>query len=478
MDRREFVKRLGSSAVALTVLGCKSSSELFGTEASKEKPNVVIIFTDDQGYGDVGCFGAKGYKTPNLDKMADEGVRFTDFHVASSVCTPSRAALMTGCYPQRVSLPGVLFPSSKIGISAEEETIAELLKRRGYATGCFGKWHLGHHPEFLPTRHGFDEYFGLPYSNDMRPNVTGEPGRYPDLPLIDGESIVGYNPDQSQLTTWYTERAVKFIKKNKDQPFFLYLPHSMPHIPLYVSEKYKGKSEKGIYGDVISEIDWSVGEVLKALKESGVDDNTLVIFTSDNGPWLPYGDHAGSAGPLREGKSTTFEGGQREPCIMRWPTKIAAGIECRELATTMDILPTVVKLAGGDAPEKKIDGKDIWPLMAGRRGAKTPHEAFYYYHGSKLEAVRSGKWKLHFEHSYRAMTGEAGTGGRGAGQTKAKIELSLFDLDNDIGETRNVADENPEVVERLKKLGDKMRAELGDELQKVTGNDIREPGKV
>ncbi|MHC4148093.1 MAG: sulfatase-like hydrolase/transferase, partial [Planctomycetota bacterium] len=327
LSRRDFIKSVGLGAAAMTLPGCRGIGRLLRDRPVKYRPNFVVVFTDDQGYADVGCFGAKGFETPNLDRMAAEGVRFTSFYVAAPSCTPSRAALLTGCYPQRVGLPYVLFPTgpewtanrTDIGINGQEETIAELLKSRGYATACIGKWHLGHHRKFLPTRHGFDYYFGLPYSNDMRPENNEE---YPPLPLVEGEQAIEYDPDQSQLTRRYTEKAIEFIRQNKDKPFFVYLPHTMVHVPLFVSERFKGKSEQGMYGDVIMEIDWSVGQIMSVLKEVGVDEKTLVIFTSDNGPWLAYGDHGGLAGPLREGKGTTWEGGMREPCIMRWPGQI------------------------------------------------------------------------------------------------------------------------------------------------------------
>jgi arylsulfatase A len=380
LNRREFLRVAGLAAAAITIPGCGNRLQQTSAEKSADKPNIVIIFCDDVGYADIGVFGAKGYETPNLDRMAAEGVKFTDFYAAASLCTPSRAALLTGCYPQRVGLPSVLGPADKIGISDQEQTIAEILKPMGYATACYGKWHLGHHPKFLPTRHGFDEYFGLPYSNDMWPyHPTNK--SFPDLPLIEGERIIEYNPDQTQLTTWYTERAVRFIEKNKDRPFFLYLPHSMAHVPLFVSDKFKGKSERGLYGDVMMEIDWSVGQILSTLKRLDLDEKTLVIFCSDNGPWLSYGDHAGSAEPLREGKGTSFDGGHREPTVMRMPGTIRSRIVCNEPASTMDILPTIAKLAGAKLPAHRIDGKDIWPLMTGVPGAKSPHEAFLYYRG-------------------------------------------------------------------------------------------------
>lgn len=478
LNRRDFLKSVGLVTAALTVPGCGSAFEQTSKDASVDRPNVVIVFCDDVGYADVGVFGAKGYKTPNIDRMAAEGMKFTDFYAAAPSCTPSRAALMTGCYPQRVSLPNVIGPSAKIGISDEEQTIAEVLKPLGYAAACYGKWHLGHHTKFLPMRHGFDDYFGLPYSNDMWPKHPTNKS-FPDLPLIEGERVIEYNPDQTQLTTWYTEHAVKFIEKNKDRPFFLYLPHSMAHVPLFVSDKFKGKSEQGLYGDVMMEIDWSVGQILSTLKRLGIDKKTLVIFSSDNGPWLSYGDHAGSARPLREGKGTTFDGGQRESTIMRWPGQIPAGTVCKEPASTMDILPTIAKLIGAQLPAHTIDGKDIWPLMSGRPGAKSPHEAFFYYRSFALEAVRSGKWKLHLPHSYRSLGGrKGGTGGQPVKYEQAKISLALFDLEKDIGEQHDVSAQYPDVVERLLGLAERMREDIGDSAKKMTGKNRRLPGRI
>lgn len=444
-----------------------------------ETPNVVIIFTDDQGYSDIGCFGAKGWKTPRIDSLAADGIRFTNFYVAQAVCSASRTALLTGCYPNRIGILGALGPQSRHGINANEMTIAELLKQRGYATGAFGKWHLGHHPEFLPTRHGFDEYFGLPYSNDMWPYHPERPGGFPPLPLIDGETVTQYNPDQHKLTTWYTERAVKFIDKHHEHPFFLYLAHSMPHVPLYVSDKYQDSSEQGMYGDVIQEIDWSVGQVLDALDRNKIADNTLVIFTTDNGPWLSYGDHAGTCRPLREGKGTTFEGGQRVPCVMRWPGHIPAGRTCDEVAGTWDVLPTLAEITGTSLPDHDIDGRSIWPLLSGQKGATSPHEAIYYYWGAHLQAIRSGRWKLHFPHNFRTLHGaRGGTGGIPVKYGSSQIGLSLFDLESDIGETKNVAAENPEVVARLQKLADQARAELGDSVINHQGDGLRPAGQV
>jgi arylsulfatase A-like enzyme len=459
------------------IVASLASAHAAGAQPEPRPPNFVIILADDQGYGDVGCYGAKGFETPNLDRMAAEGVRFTDFYVAQAVCSASRAALLTGCYPNRIGILGALGPAAKHGISAKERTIADILKTRGYATAIYGKWHLGHHPPFLPTRHGFDEYFGLPYSNDMWPKHPTD--KFPDLPLMENEKVIAHNPDQTKLTTWYTEHAVDFIGRHRNRPFFLYVPHNMPHVPLHVSDKFKGKSVQGLYGDVIMEIDWSVGQILAALKRHGLDEQTLVIYTSDNGPWLSYGDHAGSAGPLREGKATTWEGGQREPCILRWPGKIPPGTVCREPAMTIDLLPTLAKLAGAPLPENKIDGLDIWPLIVAEPGAKNPHEALYFYWDRELQAVRSGKWKLHFPHVYRTLGGQpGGSGGKPAPYSQSHTGLALYDLENDVGETRNVADQHPEVVERLKRLADKARVELGDSATKQAGKGVRPVGTL
>ncbi len=445
------------------------------TAAAGRPPNIVIIYADDLGYGDLGCYGSD-VATPNLDRMAKEGVRLTSFYVAQAVCSASRAALLTGCYPNRIGIRGALPPNSPTGLNASEQTIAEMLKPRGYATAIFGKWHLGDREAFLPTHHGFDEYLGLPYSNDMR-KTEKRKADYPDLPLVEGTKTIEVEPDQSKLTTLYTERAVKFIDANKDRPFFLYVPHSMPHVPLAVSDKFKGKSPRGMYGDVVMEIDWSVGQILHKLKSAGMDENTLVVFASDNGPWLRYGDHAGSARPLREGKGTSFEGGVRVPAIFRWPGKIPAGRESAEPVMTIDILPTIAKLAGAEiSRERVLDGKDIWPVIAGEPGAKSPHEALYLYWINDLQAVRSGKWKLHFPHDYRTAP-QPGAGGTIGPQGTEKIELSLFDLEADVGETKNVAADHPDVVKRLQDLAELAREDMGDTLTKRTGKNVREPGK-
>ncbi|HCE04996.1 MAG TPA: arylsulfatase [Verrucomicrobiales bacterium] len=450
-------------------------------------PNVVVIFMDDMAYADIGPFGAKNFPTPHLDRMAKEGRKFTDFYVTQAVCSASRAGLLTGCYNVRVGILGALGPKSTHGINSKEITLAELCKQRGYATACFGKWHLGHHKEFLPLQHGFDEYFGIPYSNDMwpyHPGVRHLPmaerlKKWPHLPLIEGNQVI--NPkvtskDQEQITTQLTERSVRFIEKNKDKPFFLYVPHPMVHVPLYVSDKFKGKSKAGLFGDVMMEVDWSVGQILETLRKHKLDKNTLVIFTSDNGPWLSYGDHAGSAGPLREGKGTMFDGGCRESALMWWPGTIPAGSECHTPAMTIDLLPTVAELIGARLPKHPIDGKSIVHLLKGTSDT-SPHEAYYFYYGRQLQAIRMGKWKLHFPHGYRTMAGRpGGTDGIPTRYSQAKIGLALFDMEKDIGETTDVKAKHPDIVKQLQALGEKMRNELGDNGRPGTG--LRPPGQL
>ncbi|MBL9122782.1 MAG: sulfatase [Planctomycetaceae bacterium] len=462
--------------------------------AEDRPPNIVLIFCDDLGYGDIGAFGAQGYRTPHLDRLAADGVKFTRFYSAQPVCSASRAALLTGCYPSRVSIQGALGPQAKVGIHADELTLAELVKQRGYATGIFGKWHLGHERQFLPTHNGFDEYFGLPYSNDMwplhpeyaklPPGVAQRKRGFPDLPLIEQDQVkipAVTAEHQQQLTTWYTEHAVAFIERHRQEPFFLYVPHSMPHVPLYVSDKFAGKTSRGLFGDVISEIDWSVGEILAALDQHALAENTLVIFTSDNGPWLSYGEHAGSAGPLREGKGTCWDGGVREPFLARWPGKIPPGSVCHEPAMTIDILPTVAGLVGARLPAHKIDGLDIWPLLSGAAGAKSPHDSFYFYFAdNELQAVMRGKWKLQLAHQYRTLGGKpGGQGGQPAPYEVRKIaQPELYDLESDSGEQHDVAAAHPEVVRELEALAEQAREDLGDSLTQRVGQGVRPPGRV
>jgi arylsulfatase A-like enzyme len=484
--RRDFLKTLGWSAASLPLASfiqtCKKESQ-----EEQRLPNIVLIFIDDMGYADLGCYGATGYATPNIDGLASEGMRFTSFYVAQAVCSASRAALLTGCYPNRVGIFGAYNDQAKVGINPDEEIIAEVLKKKGYATACFGKWHLGHHHKFLPLQNGFDEYLGLPYSNDMWPVEydgtalpEGHPKlRYPPLPLIEGnEKIAEIRTleDQDTLTTRYTERAVHFIEKNKDRPFFLYVPHTMVHTPLGVSDKFKGKSQQGKFGDTMMEVDWSVGEILKTLAKHRLEKDTIVIFTSDNGPWLNFGKHAGSAGPFREGKGTAFEGGVRVSCIMRWPKHIPSNSVCDKMAATIDVLPTLAAITGAPLPEHKIDGVNILPLLEGYPDAD-PRDHLYYYYGRQLRAVRQDKWKLHFPHGCRSYKGvEPGKGGLPGPYAHGETGLELYDLENDRGETRDVADEHPDVVERLKTLGDKARKELGDSEQ--TGEEVRPVGRI
>lgn len=471
------LSKLAALGILAAALSCAAPQ---GGRAGRP-PNVVVIFVDDLGYADIGPFGAKGYATPNLDRLAREGRSFTDFYVSQAVCSASRASLLTGCYNVRVGIFGALGPRSKVGLAGGEVTLAELFKSKGYATACFGKWHLGDAPPFLPTRHGFDEYFGLPYSNDMWPfHPTAR--HFPELPLFEGERVI--NPkvtprDQEMLTTAYTDRAVAFIEKNRHRPFFLYVPHSMVHVPLYVSERFRGRSRAGLFGDVMMEVDDSVGRILEAIRRHGLEGDTLVLFTSDNGPWLAYGDHAGSAGPFREGKGTTFEGGVRVPLVAWWPGTVPAGTVCREPAMTIDLLPTAARLIGADLPEHPIDGRDIGPLLWGEPGAQSPHEALYFYWHRELQAVRWGRWKLHFLHTYPTLAGRpGGKGGLPARMDTGRIGLSLFDLERDPGETRDVKAEHPDVVERIEALAEAVRADLGDSAARRPAARAREPGRL
>ena len=458
---------------------------------SGNPPNVVLFFTDDQGGGDLGCQGSLDIPTPHIDALASEGIRFTNFYTAQPVCSASRAALMTGCYANRLGISGAFAPSSSIGLNPDETTIAEVLEPAGYVSGCFGKWHLGHHPEFLPTNQGFSVYSGIPYSNDMWPGHPESPKAWPVLPWYtirkgDDRPAVEIIEDldaQDQITRKSTREAVEFVEQHADRPFFLYVPYSMPHVPLGVGPRFRQSTRYGPYGDVIREIDWSVGEVVAALKRTGVLQNTLVIFTSDNGPWLSYGDHAGTTGGLREGKGTTFEGGIRVPMVARLPGLIPAGSQCDEPCMTIDLLPTIAGLTGttrhlGDL---QIDGRDIGSLFRDEPGAETPHEAlFFWYHKGDLEAMRSGRWKLHFPHGYRTMNGRVpgNNGIPGRYDYSARTALELYDLATDPFEARNVAGDHPEVITRLTGLADEQRRKLGDRLQGIDGSDVREPGRI
>lgn len=457
------------------------------------KPNIILILVDDMGYGDLSCTGGVQYKTPNLDRMAAHGIRFTNFLSAQAVCSASRAGILTGCYPNRVGISGAMMPNSEIGLNPAEVIIPEMLKPSGYKSAAIGKWHLGHQRQFLPLQQGFDEYLGLPYSNDMWPvffdgsrNVSKEYARklnFPELPLIRNNDKIRELKtldDQAELTTLYTETAIDFIQRNKKNPFFLYLAHSMPHVPLTVSSKFKGKSKQGLYGDVMMEIDWSVGEILNTLEKNGLSKNTLVIFTSDNGPWINFGNHAGSTGGLREGKGASFEGGQRVPCLVKWPGHIQEGTICNKLASSIDILPTLAVITNSLLPEKKIDGVNILPLLLGDEKAN-PRETFlYYYRKNSLEAVRKGDWKLVFAHPGRTNVGfKPGVDGfPGAVNENFEFEEGLYDLRRDPGERYDVKEYYPDVVTELKKLADEARIDLGDDIQQVEGNNLRKPGLI
>lgn len=469
--------------IFIIVISCSPKSE----QKAKiiEHTNFVVVFIDDMGYGDLVTQGATGYTTPNLDKMAAEGMRFTNFYSAQPVCSASRAGILTGCYPNRIGISGALFPYNEVGLNSQETTIAEMLKEKGYATAIFGKWHLGHHKKFLPLQNGFDEYVGVPYSNDMWPlSNTGEKLpegnnrlKYPDLPIIEGNETVATITNwkgQDTLTTLYTEKAVDFINRNADKPFFLYVPHSMAHIPLGVSDKFRGKSEQGLYGDVMMEIDWSVGEIEKALQANGVSENTVFIFTTDNGPWLNFGNHAGSSGGLREGKTTSWEGGQRVPFIIKWPAQTPAGTICNKLGCAIDLLPSFAKIAGANLPQLKIDGLDITELWEGNLDAE-PRDNILFYHGkNNLNGVRKGNWKLVLPHTWQSYHTKPGAEGEGGRRIKMTVdEPELYNMMRDPGEEYNVIEYYPEKAEEIMQLVDAARIELGDlnvGIEKGSGN--------
>ncbi len=418
-----------------------------GPQASIAKsrgPNIVVLFMDDGGYGDLGCYGHPTIRTPNLDRMAAEGMRFTQFYSASGACTASRYALLTGRLPVRSGFAWVLNPRSKRGLHPKEVTIAEGLKSKGYATAVFGKWHLGHQRKYLPLQHGFDEYYGLPYSNDMLPP------RSPPMPLIENNEVVKTNPDQTLLTQAYTEHAIDFITRHKEGPFFLYLPYAMPHIPLHPGKAFAGRSTRGTYGDVIEEIDWSVGLILDTLRKQGLSQKTLVLFTSDNGPWIIKGKRGGSSGLLRDGKGSTWEGGMREPAIAWWPGTVPAGQVEQRVACTIDVLPTAFELAGVDLPtDRSLDGESLVSVLRGNRPGAAHRPFFYYGPGNRLHAVRKGPWKLHIKTSSQTRKK----------YFDGKLPL-LFQLDEDPSEKYDLADKEPEVVQELTELLEQHRKQV------------------
>lgn len=430
-----------------------------------DKPNIILVNCDDLGYGDLACTGHELHRTPYLDRMAAEGVRFTDFYQGSPVCSPSRGAMLTGCYPKRIGFDsfdghGVLFPGQGVGLNPDEITFATLLKRQGYATQIIGKWHCGDQPEFLPTRHGFDHYYGIPFSNDMGRQVSRE--QTPPLPLLRDEEVIEAQPDQAGLTSRYVEEAVRFMRAHRDEPFLLYFAHMYVHLPIYVPERFNAESRNGRYGGAVACIDWAMGVLLNTLRTLGLDENTMVIFTSDNGSRCDYGQ---SNGPLHGRKATCWDGGQRLPFIVRWPGQVPAGEVCSELVTGMDMLPTFARLAGTEPPtDRMLDGRDITPLMRGEADARSPHNAFYYYTHGNLAAVRSGQWKLH-------------VGPKGWGSEEPRVG-ALFDLANDIGETVDVAADHAAVVRDLQALADLARDDLGDTVTGAPGSGCRPLGRV
>ena len=438
------------------------------------KPNVIIIFADDLGYGDLGCYGSKINETPTLDKMADEGKKFSNFYVSSPVCSPSRASLMTGCYPQRISFGTfdglrVLFPGQGIGLSNEEKTVAKTFKESGYSTKIIGKWHCGDQEEFLPTNHGFDSYFGIPYSNDMgrqvkiKDYIPNDSSLHkitewdrPPLPLVRDKEVIQEQPDQRSIAERYTEDAVKFMRENKETPFFLYLAHMQVHLPLYAAEKFVKESKNGDYGACVASIDWSTKVIFDELKELGIDENTIVIFTSDNGSRLQ--NQGGSNGNLRGGKGQTWDGGQRVPCIIRWPGKINEGQQTDALSTTMDFLPSITKLIGGNLPSKKIDGIEMSDLFFSNENS-SKRDSFLYYNEDELEAIRYKNWKLHFK-------------------KEDKLINELYDLDNDISEKVNLYSSHKEIVSKLSTLADEFRKSLGDKYLDIKGEEVRPANRI
>ncbi|KAF2507080.1 sulfatase [Flavobacterium zhairuonense] len=477
--------------VFLSFFNCKITAQ---NKKQDSKPNIVIINMDDMGYGDTEPYGMTGIPTPHFNQIAQEGTRFTNFNAGQAICTASRAALLTGCYPNRIGMSGVLLPGAKHALNPKEETIASMLKKAGYKTANYGKWHLGNEMPYWPTNYGFDEFYGIPYSHDVWPidydgySLVTDPkdmrSSFPPLPLINNTKVIDTIrniKEASKLTTLFTEKAVDFIKRNKKNPFFLYLTHPLPHAPLAVSDKFKGKSELGLFGDVIMEIDWSIGEILKTLEKEGISKNTVLIITSDNGPWLVFGDNAGSSGGFREGKSTTREGGTRVPFLIRWPGKIEAGMVNSSLFTNMDLLPTIASITGASLPENKIDGLNFLPLLTGKAD-KGPRDTFYYYFGvgsNNLEAIRYKHWKLVFPHKgttyNKNLPGKDGFRGKGA---TAEVPMALYDLAHDPGEIRDVQELYPEIVQQIQKIAETAREDLGDDLTNQTGKNIRKPAIV
>ena len=478
----EFKRRIVLVLAVLLALHTRAQED----GAKWSRPNIIIINMDDMGYGDTEPYGSTGYATPNFNRLAKEGMRFTHFYAAQAVCSPSRAALLTGCYPNRLGLHHALMPWSPLALSPNEETIASLLKKAGYTTAMLGKWHLGSKPPYLPVHYGFDSFYGLPYSHDIWPvDYDGNPItdtanwriKFPPLPLLEGDKPVGTIStleQQATLTTTLTHKAEQFIRIHKNHPFFLYLAHPMPHVPLAVSKKFRNKTGAGLFGDVISEIDWSVGRIMDVLDQTGISGNTLLIVTSDNGPWMSFGNHAGSTGGLREGKGTAWDGGTRVECFVRWPDKVAAGSICSGLLTNMDLLPTIIAAAKAPMPRQKIDGLNFLPLLTGKTSS-TPREVFYvYYDVNSLKLIRYKNWELVLPHTSQAYSeGAPGKDGKPGPTPIVEVPMALYNLIHDPGTMYDVQKQFPEIVNEILKYAEVAREDLGDDLTRRAGKNIR-----
>jgi len=461
-----MLKRIIYSIILLAIFSC---------EKNNNSPNIVFILTDDLGYGDLSSYGSEKIETTNIDKLAEDGVKLTSYYAAQPVCSASRAAILTGAYPNRLGIYNAFGPTSDSGINHNEYTLAEMLKDNGYKTGIFGKWHLGSKKEFFPTRHGFDEFYGILYSNDMWRWHPEYPEGYPqDLLLYRNENALKEIIDQSSLTKDITTESINFIKKNKDHPFFLYIAHPQPHVPLFVSENFMNITGEGLYADVITEIDYSVGRITKYLEENDLSDNTIFVFTSDNGPWLSYGDHSGSSGIFREGKGTTWEGGVRVPSIIKFPNGLRPSI-IDEPVMAIDWMPTFANITKSKLSQNKIDGKDIWPLLSGELN-QTPHkELYFYYRVNELHSIRMNEWKIQFSRTYRSLNGrEGGKNGIPVKYDMNVIEHNeLYNLKDDPEEKINVYDKFPEIAKKMEKLADEARIKLGDNLLGIRGKENR-----
>ena len=443
-------------------------------------PNIVFILTDDLGFQDLSSYGSKIINTPNLDRLALEGALLKSYYSTQAVCSASRASILTGAYSNRIGFSGALGPNSKKGINPDELLLSEMLKEKGYKTAIYGKWHLGDNKKFLPTRHGFDDFFGILYSNDMWPFHAEYPNSYPDLMLYENENPIEVLTDQSNLTMDLTLKSIEFVNKNKDNPFFLYLAHPQPHVPLFASSKFNGRSKNGLYADVIEEIDNSVGMIMKAIRENDLDKNTIVVFTSDNGPWLSYGTHSGSTGIYREGKGTTWEGGQRVPCIVWYPMEIKANSEIHNPLMGIDWVPTFASVTKSKLSNNKIDGKNIWPTLT-LESEEDPHEAlFFYYHVNSLHGVRYGDWKMYFPHRYRTLNGKEGRDdGKPIKYEYVDLEeIELYNLKEDPSENKNVYNQFPNIANKIKALAEIKKREIGDDLTNIIGSENRPIGKT